>query len=365
MANNKKILILHTSVGLGHKSIAENIGYYLSAAGFEVRLADIGKVQTGMFERYVTAAHQFINRRLPFVWGWLYRWGHYVILPFRVFIAGLNYKLTKGYVDEFRPDLIITTQTTASAVIAYLKKQKLYTGKFGIAFSDFHLHPYYLYDQADCYLVNIDEQKQEMVAQGILSDKIFVCGITLKPQFAVDPSSVKQKFGILVSEKVVLVGTGSLGLGFKEKDLEDLSKLQNVKIIFVCGKNVKLCHDIKNLNYPNVIPLKFYQPMDELYAIADVFVGKPGGLSTAESLRWNLPLVVCYTLPGQEERNLKYLVERKLVIIGKRDLLSSVGKELKTGEFRESLKQNSERQKVFQEGQALILAVKEVLEVSK
>jgi processive 1,2-diacylglycerol beta-glucosyltransferase len=147
--------------------------------------------------------------------------------------------------------------------------------------------------------------------------------------------------------------------------LEDLSKLQNVKIIFVCGKNVKLCHDIKNLNYPNVIPLKFYQPMDELYAIADVFVGKPGGLSTAESLRWNLPLVVCYTLPGQEERNLKYLVERKLVIIGKRDLLSSVGKELKTGEFRESLKQNSERQKVFQEGQALILAVKEVLEVLK
>ena len=105
--------------------------------------------------------------------------------------------------------------------------------------------------------------------------------------------------------------------------------------------------------------------MDELYSVADVFVGKPGGLSTAESLRWNLPLVVCYTLPGQEKKNLKYLEGRGLIIGKPENLASSVEQELKTGEFRQSLKQNPERQKVFQEGQALILAVKEVLEVSK
>ncbi len=55
----KKILIFYTSVGLGHKSIAENIGWYLEqpvspgasrgGAGFEVKFADIGKVQEGKF----------------------------------------------------------------------------------------------------------------------------------------------------------------------------------------------------------------------------------------------------------------------------------------------------------------------------
>lgn len=354
---NKKILILHTSVGLGHKSIAENIGYYLSEAGYEVKLADIGKVQPGAFEKYVTASHQFINRRLPFVWGWLYRWGHYAILPFRTSIAGFNCKLAKSYIDDFHPDLIITTQTTASAVVDYLKKKKLYQGLFAIAFSDFHLHKYWLYQRADFYLANTDDQKVQMVNLGIPSVKTFVCGITLKPQVTVEPTSVKQKLGILSSEKIILVGTGSLGLGFKEKDLADLSKLQNTKIIFVCGKNAGLCQSIKKLNYPNVIALEFYQPMDELYAVSDVFVGKPGGLSTAESLRWNLPLIVSYTLPGQEEENLNYLLARGLVMARTGDLVGEVERELKTGSFRQSLKLNREKTKVFQEGPGLVLAV--------
>ncbi len=361
---NKKILIFYTSVGLGHKSIAENIGFYLEQAGYEVKLTDIGKVQKGKFEHIVVGVHQFINRNLPFVWGWLYRWGYYPTLPFRTFIAGFNYKSAKNYIDEFKPDLIISTQTTASAVVAYLKKQKLYNGKFGIAFSDFHLHKYWLYHQADFYLANTEEQKKQMVELGTSENIIYVCGITLKPQIKIALLSVKQKLGIQPTEKVVLVGTGSLGLGFKEKDLEELSKLQSTKIIFVCGKNAELYQKIKKLNYPNILPLGFYQPMDELYAIADIFVGKPGGLSTAESLRWDLPLAVCYTLPGQEEENLKYLNKRKLVIAKPKHLISAVSGELETGEFRESLKHNPEKLKMFQEGEAPVLAVKTVLEGS-
>jgi processive 1,2-diacylglycerol beta-glucosyltransferase len=358
---NKKILILHTSVGLGHKSIAENIGYYLSEAGYMVKLADIGKVQQGKFEHIIVGVHRFINRRLPFVWGWLYRWGHYLILPFRIFIAGFNYKQTKDLINDFRPDLIISTQTSASAVVAYLKKQKLYNGLFGIAFSDFHLHKYWLYNKADFYLANIEEQKLEMIRFGISSAKIFVCGVTLKPQAKVDISSARLKLGIGQIEKVILVGTGSLGVGFKEKDLTELAKLQNVKIIFVCGKNAELYHHIKNLNYVNVIPLGFYEPMDELYAVADVFVGKPGGLSTAESLRWNLPLIICYTLPGQEEKNLIYLADRELVIVRPKNLAGAVNKELQTGAFRQSLKANPNAAKVFGKGGELVRAVKLML----
>lgn len=361
MGNNRKILILHTSVGLGHKSIAENIGYYLSAAGYEVKLADIGSVQKGRFEKAVVGLHQFINKRLPFVWGFIYCWAHYIILPFRVFIAGFNYKQAKALVDESNPDLIISTQTAASAVVAYLKKRKLYKGKFGIAFSDFHLHPYWLYGQADFYLTNTKEQKQEMAALKIPADKIFVCGITLKPQAQVDTASVKQKLNIGTADKVVLVGTGSLGVGFREGDLEELAKLENTKIIFVCGKNCELYQKVKNLKYGNVIALGFYTPMDELYAIADIFVGKPGGLSTAESLRWNLPLIVSFTLPGQEEKNLNYLAGRKLVIPRPKNLVQTAKREILTGEFKQSLIQNPERTKVFQEGDELAWAVKMML----
>jgi UDP-N-acetylglucosamine:LPS N-acetylglucosamine transferase len=141
-----------------------------------------------------------------------------------------------------------------------------------------------------------------------------------------------------------------------------LSKLPKIKIIFVCGKNAELREKISALNYGNVIPLGFYSPMDELYAVADVFVGKPGGLSTAESLRWNLPLIVCYTLPGQEEKNLKYLSVRGLVVDRPSNLARSVEQELATGVFKESLRQNPYRPMVFQEGEGLVLAVRRAFE---
>jgi processive 1,2-diacylglycerol beta-glucosyltransferase len=347
---NKRILILHTSVGLGHKFIAQNIAWHLEQAtslasdtwqaGFEVKLADIGQVQKGKFEHIVVGVHQFINKHLPFVWAWIYAWGHYIVLPFRVFIAGFNYKSTKALVDEFHPDLIITTQTAASAVVAYLKKQKLYQGLFGIAFSDFHLHPYWLYNQADFYLVNTEEQKQEMLRQNIATEKIYICGITLKPKADVGPANIRRKLGIADKDRVILVGTGSLGLGFKEKDLSDLAKIMDIKIIFACGKNQELLEHIKNLKCQNIIALGFYEPMDELYSIADIFIGKPGGLSTAESLRWHLPLLVAYTLPGQEDLNLKFLSEKNLIIPRPKDLVGAVENELRTCEFKNQLLKN-------------------------
>ena len=43
---------------------------------------------------------------------------------------------------------------------------------------------------------------------------------------------------------------------------------------------------------------------------ADAFVTKPGGLSVAEALVAAIPMVLCKPLPGQEERNARFLIER-------------------------------------------------------
>lgn len=310
----KKVLILHTSVGLGHKSMAENIAWQLESIGLEVRLADIGQVQRGRFEKVVVTVHQFINLHLPFVWAWLYAWGHYIIYPFRVFIARFNSTALKKLVLEYQPDLIISTQTTSSAVVAYLKRVGVYNKLFGIAFSDYHLHPYWLYTQADFYLTNIAEQKTEMVRRGIPADKIFVCGMTLKPKLVVDVNKVKQKLNIGAQEKVILVGSGSLGTGFKEGLLDELSKMANTKVLVVCGKNEesKKYLEAKYIQ-TNILPLGYYSPMGELYTLADIFFTKPGGLTVAESLQYNLPTIITHILPGQEQLNLDYLLDKELV----------------------------------------------------
>ena len=43
--------------------------------------------------------------------------------------------------------------------------------------------------------------------------------------------------------------------------------------------------------------------------ISDLFIGKPGGLTTAEALACGLPMVIVSPIPGQEERNSDHLLE--------------------------------------------------------
>ena len=54
--------------------------------------------------------------------------------------------------------------------------------------------------------------------------------------------------------------------------------------------------------------------MDELMTAADLYVGKPGGLTTSEALAKGLPMVVINPIPGQEERNSDHLLEQGAAI---------------------------------------------------
>ena len=54
--------------------------------------------------------------------------------------------------------------------------------------------------------------------------------------------------------------------------------------------------------------------MDELMAASDLFVGKPGGLTTSEALAKGMPMVVINPIPGQEERNSDHLLEEGIAI---------------------------------------------------
>src|SRR5205807_4910641 len=65
---------------------------------------------------------------------------------------------------------------------------------------------------------------------------------------------------------------------------------------------------------PDALPLLkvvgFTTEMDELMTAADLMIGKPGGLTTSESLIKGLGWVVVNPIPGQEEKNAIYLLEQ-------------------------------------------------------
>ncbi len=136
--SNKRVLIFFTSVGLGHKIIAENMAWHLEHAGYTVKLADILQVQSGKLVDFGTWLHQLINKHFPFIWKFLYNSTTFskLTMPWRVPLAGKNSSRAAAAIAEFKPDLVISTQTTSSAIVSYLKRHKSYRGKFAIGFSD-------------------------------------------------------------------------------------------------------------------------------------------------------------------------------------------------------------------------------------
>jgi processive 1,2-diacylglycerol beta-glucosyltransferase len=99
--------------------------------------------------------------------------------------------------------------------------------------------------------------------------------------------------------------TGSFGIGPMEKIVEALHK--DVQLLVVCAKNDKLAMKLSQRNFPGVKVFGFVDNADELMAVSDLIITKPGGLSTSEILVMELaPIFIC-AIPGQEMGNVRAL----------------------------------------------------------
>ncbi len=340
--------------------------------GHQVGVKDILQVQSGWFVSVGTWAHRIVNTYFPWFWSWLYASTDHgilarITLPLRVPLAARNSSRTLQLLNAEKPDVVITTQTSASAVVAYLKRTGVFNGLFGITFSDYHLHNFWLYPETDFYLVNIPEQAEAMVRQGIKQECIYVCGMTLKPVEPINKTAVRLKLHIPAQANVILVGSGSLGTGIDEKLLARLAVHENWFVVVVCGKNQVIYNQLtRNLNQPNIRVLGFYVPMQELYAIADIFLTKPGGLTVAEGLSFHLPMVITHYLPGQEKLNVGYLTGKGLILDGLRsDIVSAVKIELSQGQLRNRLQGNDGLAQMVDFGEKVQAAVREAWRQSR
>ena len=92
-----------------------------------------------------------------------------------------------------------------------------------------------------------------------------------------------------------------------------LLELQHpAQTVVICGKSEELSSRITEIvgaNNPAFRVLGYTTRMHELMGMSDLFIGKPGGLTTSEALACGLPMAVISPIPGQEERNSDHLLE--------------------------------------------------------
>jgi processive 1,2-diacylglycerol beta-glucosyltransferase len=62
---------------------------------------------------------------------------------------------------------------------------------------------------------------------------------------------------------------------------------------------------------------RFVNNVHEYMHASDLLITKPGGLTSSEALAAEIPMVLFKPLPGQEERNTRYLVQRRAAVRAK------------------------------------------------
>lgn len=320
----KKILILYTEVGYGIKVTAQNIFEILkNQSGLEVKLESLQKLEQGTFVSTLQKIYLAVLEKIPFLWGFLYKFGWRVIYPFRKAIAALKSEKTLELLREFGPDVIISTQAACTGVAAYLKSKKIFKGKLVAVFSDYHLHPFWLFDEVDMYFCSIAEQVRLLEERGVALERIALSGMIVSPKYFINYSGqeAKKKFNLLPQQPCVLISAGRRGLLNAYNILNELEKSAfPFQIVLVTGLNEELKEKVAGKFAERVHPVKvlgFVPNQEVLMSAADVLITKPGGPTIAEAAVKGLPTILTGAHPGHEQANLWYLIKNNIAFEGK------------------------------------------------
>jgi processive 1,2-diacylglycerol beta-glucosyltransferase len=118
-------------------------------------------------------------------------------------------------------------------------------------------------------------------------------------------AELAQKFSLVPDKFTVLIVTGSFGIGPIEQIADSLR--EEAQVIAVCARNQELFQRLTKKNYPHLKIFGFVDNIQELMAVSDVIITKPGGLTTSEVLAMELPPLFICAIPGQETVNAQYL----------------------------------------------------------
>lgn len=319
----KKILIFYGSYGGGHLSAAKSIRDYIEKnySDSQVELVDCVEYVNKLFNKLTTKAYKDFSKNARWIWKHLYYDSESGSLSRicntinRLMAIKLN-----RLIQEFQPDLIISTHPFSSQMCAILKEKGKLNCKVATILTDYAPHNQWLVKSEfiDYYFVAQQGMVDDLVSRGVNKDKIHVTGIPLSSRFlqSYNKQKILEDYGLTSDKNTILFfAGGEFGFG-KDKTFNRLKaiidNLPNLQVVAVAGRNAKMKERFDELvkttrTESNVKILSFTNQVPELMSVSDLVITKPGGLTTTESLASGLPLIIIDPLPGQEEENAEFI----------------------------------------------------------
>jgi processive 1,2-diacylglycerol beta-glucosyltransferase len=271
--------------------------------------------------------------------------------PFRKWLSRFTATNLRELIASVQPDAVVCTHAFPCGVMAAYKQ--MYAPDLPVVgvVTDFVVHPFWIYRNVDAYAVATAEMRAALLARGVCDERILVSGIPVDPRFGAPASSraeVRARLDLPPERKIVLMMGGGLGIGPLDVMMRALGDIaEPLAGAIIIGKNRRIERRVLNAAERIEYPLRVLGFVDNVYDYmhaSDVLLSKPGGLTSSEALAARLPMVLVKPLPGQEERNMRYLVSRKAAVraLGRRGIQRAVEEVLTSGAVAERIRASME-----------------------
>ncbi len=317
-----KVLVLSVSTGGGHYSTSLAIAKYINESGNEAKVVDVYEYISPIISDSISKGYLLSTKYAKTMYGQIYkRMEKSDASEKRMYLSkAANTVLSIPFakcVEEYKPDVIVSTHVMACEMTDALRNYGRLDDNvitIGIV-TDFTVHPLWEDTYVDYYVSASELLNNQFIKKKIDLDKVKPFGIPIDEKYAkkIPQSEARKELGI-EDKQTVLVMSGSMGYGNVIKHIKELDKLDiDFQMIIVCGRNKSLRKRLDGLKTEKEkYVYGFAKNVDVLMDASDCIITKPGGLTVSESLAKGLPMILMNPIPGQEDRNLEFLLNNGL-----------------------------------------------------
>jgi len=319
-----RVLILTITTGQGHHAAGMSISEALTARGAQVLTIDVYKEISSLLYNGVNKGYLFSTKYVSKPYRSFYN--HFErkgkSSDFSVFNL-INLLISNKFEEKirsFNPDFIVCTHVFAAQLVNELKRRGMYLDipAMGIV-TDYTIHPFWE-DTSRVEYINLASNLfyHKAKTRGIDKSRLLSFGIPVQEKFTISRSKKDARCILQIPEDkpVILLMGGSMGYGNMCDTVEQIEAFEDdFTLLVVCGRNSKQRRRILDMHpNKNRYVYGFVDNVDVMMDAADCIITKPGGLTITEAMAKKLPMILVNPIPGQEERNVDFLVNNGVAL---------------------------------------------------
>lgn len=349
------VLILSCGTGGGHDSAARAILEEMKKCGHNAEMLNPYTLKSCRLAGIIDKCYIAIARSVPRGFGAIYKIGDlYRRLPFRSPVYYIN-RLMNSTMKEFLAknhfDVVVMTHLFGAEILTNMKNHGMQTPKTIFVATDYVCIPFTEETECDAYVIPANDLTEDFINRGLPVEKLHPLGIPVHSSFALAETRVEAKLrlGLDMAKKYILITGGSMGGGKIEKAIEKIqlhfANKSDTELIIICGSNKILYNKINELADAKITVTGHTDDMASYIKASNLFVTKPGGLSSTEAAVCGVPVLHTSPIPGCETHNARYFNERGMSISGEitDDILCAIYNLLNNDDISRSMIDNQKR----------------------